>query len=70
MNGRKGQPWEGQGAHALVLDQLLMWCCLGDVERDWRVNRRRTWYKMKAKDREWPDPMRTCLPWSGVWILF
>lgn len=52
MNGRKGQPWEGQGAHALVLDQLVMQCCLGDVERDWRVNRRRTWYKMKAKDRE------------------
>lgn len=33
MNGRKQQPWEGQEAHVLVLDQLVMRCCLGDVEK-------------------------------------
>lgn len=33
LNGKKGQLWEGQEAHGRLLDQLVMRCCSGNVNR-------------------------------------
>ena len=74
MNGRKQQPWEGQEAHVLVLDQLVMRCCLGDVEKTCEAGERIEGGSrircLQVKKTDWPDRTGTRRPWSGVWILF